>query len=90
MKRSLTIPILAICCLLIGSASMTTNTTSAKSALVDDLSPATNHELALARNASAKYHDFDRANAEGYEFLACVPGEGFEYVNWTEECDDRR
>lgn len=71
----------AICCLLIGSALMTTSKTSA--AASDGLSPATNHELARARNATAKYHDFDVADADGYEFLACVPGEGREYVNWS-------
>ena len=73
---------IAICGLLIGSAPLTTNNTSAASA-VDNLSPATNHELARARNGTAKYHDFDRADSEGYDFLACVEGEGFEYVNWS-------
>ena len=75
---------IAICCLLIGSAPITSNSTSAAaSAVVDNLSPTTNHELAQARNGTAKYHDFDRAHEEGYEFLACVEGEGFEYVNWS-------
>jgi hypothetical protein len=75
---------IGICCLIIGSAAITTSSTSAAaSAAVDNLSPETNHELALARNATAKYHDFDRADADGYEFLACVPGEGLEYVNWS-------
>ena len=72
---------IAICCLLIGGALMTTSNTSA--ATSDDLSAATNRELAQARNATAKYHDFDRADADGYDFLACVPGEGREYVNWS-------
>lgn len=72
---------IGICCLIIGSVAMTTATTSA--ATVDNLSPVTTQELAQARNATAKYHDFDRAVDEGYEFLACVPGEGFEYVNWS-------
>ena len=77
---------IAICCLLIGSTMMTTSNTSA--ATSDDLSAATNRELAQARNATAKYHDFDRADADGYEFLACVPGEGREYVNWSiVDCD---
>ena len=73
--------LIALCCLLIGGAVMTTGSTSA--AVVDDLSPATNQELARARNATAKYHDFDVADDDGYEFLACVPGEGREYVNWA-------
>ncbi|HVI72190.1 MAG TPA: hypothetical protein VM656_11980, partial [Pyrinomonadaceae bacterium] len=82
MKRFLSFAIfIAICCLLIGSAPITSNSTSA--AVVDNLSAATNHELALARNGTAKYHDFDRADSEGYDFLACVEGEGFEYVNWS-------
>ena len=85
MKSFLPFPILiGICCLLFGSAAVTTNTTSAAaSAAVDNLSPATNRELALARHATAKYHDFARADADGYDFLACVPGEGLEYVNWS-------
>src|SRR5688572_32003387 len=85
MKRFLPFPIfVAICCVIIGSAPTTTSTTSAAAKPpVDNLSPATNAELARARNATARYHDFDRADAEGYEFLHCVPGEGFEYVNWS-------
>jgi len=73
---------IGICCLLIGSVMMTANTTSAAtSAAVDNLSPVTNRELALARSATAKYHDFDRADADGYEFLHCAEGEGLEYLN---------
>ena len=70
MKRLLSFPIfIGICCLLIGSAAITTNRTSAAStAAVDNLSPATRHELAQARNATAKYHDFARADADGYDF----------------------
>lgn len=85
MKKFLPFPFfIAICCLLIGSVAMTSSTTSAAaSAAVDNFSPATNHELALAREGTAKYHNFDRADDEGYEFLACVPGEGLEYVNWS-------
>ena len=82
MKRFLPFPIfIAICCLLICSTAMTSSTTA--SASVDNFSAATNHELARARKGTAKYHDFDRADDDGYEFLACVPGEGFEYVNWS-------
>ena len=72
---------IAICCLLVGAAPTTSSTTSA--AAVDNLSPETNRELALARKGTAKYHDFDRAEEDGFQFLACVPGEGFEYVNWS-------
>ena len=85
MKTFLPFPIfIAICCLVFGSAAITTTRSSAAATMaVDNLSPATNNELALARKGTAKYHDFDRADADGFEFLACVPGEGFEYVNWS-------
>jgi hypothetical protein len=80
MKRFLSFAIfIAICGLLIGSAPITNNSTSA--AVVDNLSATTNYELARARNGTAKYHDFARADSEGFDFLACVDGEGFEYVN---------
>lgn len=73
---------IATCCLLIGSTAMTTSSTSAAaSATVDNLSPDTRRELAQARNATAKYHDFDRAVADGFEFLHCEEGEGLEYLN---------
>ena len=85
MKSLRPFPIfIGISCLVFASVLMTTSSTSvAASAAVDNLSPATNRELARARNATAKYHDFDRADADNYEFLHCVPGEGFEYVNWS-------
>jgi hypothetical protein len=82
MKSFLPFAIFALgCCLLVGVAPTTTSTTSA--AAVDNLSSETNRELALARKGTAKYHDFDRAEDDGFQFLACVPGEGFEYVNWS-------
>ena len=85
MRNLLPFPIfIAICCLLIGGVPTTTTTTSAApSAAVDNLSADTNRELARARNATARYHNFERADDAGYELLACVPGEGFEYVNWS-------
>ena len=83
MKRSLSFPIfIGICCLLVGSTAMTTSSTSAAaSPAIDNLSPATKRELARARNATAKYHDFDRADDDGYKFLHCEEGEGLEYLN---------
>lgn len=83
MKRFLLFPIFAgICCLLFGSAPMTTSSTSAAaSAALDNFSSITNREIAMARKATAKYHDFERAQADGYEFLHCAEGEGFEYLN---------
>ena len=70
--------------LLIGATQLTTRSTAATAAAsvaVDNLSPATTLELAQARNATAKYHDVSRAEADGYVFTDCVPGEGLEYVN---------
>ena len=83
MKRFLPFPIFAaICCLILGNGPTATSITSAAAKSgVDALSPATKHELARARNATARYHDFDRA--EDYELLQCVLGEGLEYVNWS-------
>lgn len=85
MKRFVPFPMfIAICCLLFAGAPATISTTSvAASAALEDLSPATNRELARARRATARYHDFARAAADGYQFLACIPGEGLEYVNWS-------
>ncbi len=84
MKRFLAFPIVcAICCLIVSGSTTTTTTSAAATAAFDNLSAETNRELARARNATARYHDFDVADADGYEFLACVPGEGFEYVNWS-------
>lgn len=83
MKNLLPV-VFSICCLLLAGVPATTSTTSAAAAAkADNLSSITNQELALARSATAKYHDFDRAHDEGYEFLQCVLGEGLEYVNWS-------
>lgn len=85
MKRFLPSAIfVAFCCLMLGSSPTTTSTTAAAKPAVDEqLSPVTRQELARARNATARYHDFDVADRDGYEFLHCVPGEGLEYVNWS-------
>lgn len=85
MKRFLAFTtFVGLCCLLIGSAAITTNNASAKTSSADDnLSPATKHEITRARDATAKYHNFDVAAAEGYQFLHCVEGEGLEYINWS-------
>ena len=84
MKRTFPFLIFVVLCgILIASAPTTTNITAAAKPVVDDLSPVTKREIARARNATAKYHDFDRATEDGFEFLHCVPGEGLEYVNWA-------
>jgi hypothetical protein len=72
---------LAVCSLLIGGVQMTTHKTAAATAVVDDLSAATLQELAAARAATAKYHDVDRAIADGYiNVNDYESGEGFHYV----------
>jgi len=84
MRRHLPFPIfIIICCLLVGSAAMTSNNTSAATRTDDHFSRDTNRELARARAATARYHNFDRATADGFQFLACVPGEGLEFINWS-------
>jgi hypothetical protein len=84
MKRFRPFPIfIALCGLLITAFTVISTTSAASGPARENLSPQTRRELALARNATAKYHDFDRAEEEGYEFLHCVPGEGLEYVNWS-------
>jgi len=81
MKRFLLFSIFSgFCCLLVAIAPATSRTSAAA---VDNLSSVTNQELALARSGTARFHDFARADDEGYEFLHCVPGEGLEYVNWS-------
>jgi len=78
MKRVHLIAVLiAVCSLIIGSASLT-------AAPGDEKVPAAaRRELAAARAATAKYHDVQQALADGYELLGYVPGEGFEYVNFS-------
>ena len=73
--------LLAVCSLLIGSVQVTTHQTTAATVAADDLSAATLQELATARAATAKYHDVDRAIADGYiNVNDYEPGEGFHYV----------
>jgi hypothetical protein len=48
------------------------------------LSAATNRELAAARRATAKYHDVEQAEADGYvNFNLYEPGEGYHWVNFS-------
>ena len=77
----LSLILVAVCSLLFGSALMTAHTSA--SIGTKHLSADTLQELARARNATAKYHDVARAEADGYVFNACVPGEGREYINFA-------
>ena len=73
--------LIAVCCLLIGSQHMTTHRTKAATVDADDLSAPTLQELAIARSATAKYHDVAQAEADGYiNVNDYEPGEGFHFV----------
>ena len=73
--------LLTVCSLVIGSANMTSHKTTAATVAGDDLSAATLQELAIARAATAKYHDVAQAEADGYiNVNDYEPGEGLHYV----------
>jgi len=77
---------IAVCCLLIGSIPLTVHSTSAFTAVAtpDNLSAATNQQLAQARRATAKYHDIEEAEADGYVNINVYEsGEGLHYVNFS-------
>jgi len=53
-------------------------------ATADDLSAAANQELAQARRGTAKYHDVEQAEADGYMNINVYEsGEGLHYVNFS-------
>ena len=82
----LSLNFIAICCLLIGSVSLTAHNTSALTVVAtpDNLSAATNQQLAQARSATAKYHDIEQAEADGYVNINVYEsGEGLHYVNFA-------
>ena len=73
--------LVAVSALLISSATMTGHKTTAATVVADDLSAATLQELAIARAATAKYHDVARAEADGYiNVNDYESGEGFHFV----------
>src|SRR5258708_37671745 len=67
--------LLALCVLLIGAAPMI------RSPSADQLSAATNQELAQARRATVKYHDVANAIADNYTPIGCEDV-GPTYVNF--------
>lgn len=76
----------AACSLLIGSVPMTAHSTSALKAVASEnnLSAATNRELAQARRGTARYHDIEQAEADGYVNINIYEsGEGLHYVNFA-------
>ena len=77
---------IAVFCLLIGSVSLTAHSTSALTVVgaPDNLSDATNQQLAEARRGTARYHDIAQAEADGYVNINVYEsGEGLHYVNFA-------
>ena len=83
--KSFRLSLIAVCALLIGGGPSIARSTAAPAfAPSDDLSAATNKELARARGATAKYHDIAQAEADGYVSINVYEsGEGFHYVNFA-------
>ncbi len=77
---------IAVCSLFIGTVPLTAHTTSGLTvvAAADNLSAATNQQLAQARRGTAKYHDIAQAEADGYVNINIYEsGEGLHYVNFS-------
>jgi len=80
----LSLLILAIGCLLIAGAPMAAHSASTVVVGQNQLSAATEQQLALARSATAKYHDVAQAEADGYTSIDLyLSGEGFHYVKFS-------
>ena len=82
----LSLMFIAVCALLIGSVPLTAHSTTAfkVAATPDNLSAATNQQLALARRGTARYHDIAQAEADGYVNINVYEsGEGLHYVNFA-------
>jgi hypothetical protein len=72
--------LVAICCMLTGIVQISRHATAAP-VVADNLSAATLDELAMARSATAKYHDVAQAEADGYiNVNDYESGEGLHYV----------
>lgn len=71
------LPLITVCALLIVGAP---ESAVSKSAAVDEVPAVVRQELAVARNATAKYHDFQQALDDGFiQVSPCIPGEGIHY-----------
>lgn len=78
MKISLSLT--AFCALLIVGAPESASKSPATVFQGNDVPAAARKELAVAKNATAKYHDFQQALDDGFvEVSACIPGEGIHY-----------
>ena len=81
---SLSIILVAVCSLFIGSASMAGHSAPALAINKGNHSALTQQELAQARRATARYHDVEQAEADGYvNFNLYESGEGFHYVKFS-------
>lgn len=72
----------AVFALLIGGAPKTALSKAEPAVVaVDDVGAAANKELAAARRATAKYHDFQQAVDDGFVEapIGCIPGEGIHF-----------
>jgi hypothetical protein len=77
---------IAVCALLIGSVPLTAHSTTGFKVMAapDNLSAATNQQLAQARRGTARYHDIAQAEADGYVNINVYEsGEGLHYVNFA-------
>jgi hypothetical protein len=75
--------VIAVCSLLVGSVPLSAHSRSALT-VPDNLSAATNQQLAQARRATARYHDIAQAEADGYVNINIYEeGEGLHYVNFS-------
>ena len=75
----------AVAAVLVGGIPLTVHHSSAATMVVssDNLSAATNQQLAQARRGTAKYHDISQAEADGYVSINIYEGgEGLHYVNF--------
>ena|SRR2546425_4873736 len=78
--------LIAVSALLFGSVPLTVHSRSPLTPLAaaDNLSTATNQQLAQARRGTARYHDIAQAEADGYVNINVYEsGEGLHYVNFS-------
>ncbi len=82
----LSLMLIAVCTLLIGSTPMSAHITSnlASVPTADNLSSTTDQQVAQARRGTAKYHDVEQAEADGYVNINVYESrEGLHYVNFS-------
>jgi len=75
------LPLTTICALLIvGAPESAVSRSTSTVVSANDVPAAARQELAVARNATARYHDFQQALDDGFVAVSpCIPGEGIHY-----------